>query len=64
MLLDTIVMMSVQEALDIAEHCAKWANPPTNPVVLMRAALSIYKHQGNCDAYREVIRWLGVVSQE
>jgi hypothetical protein len=40
MLLDTIVMMSMQEALDIAEHCAKWANPPTNPVVLMIILLS------------------------
>lgn len=40
MMLDTIVMMSMQEALDIAEHCAKWANPPTNPVVLMIILLS------------------------
>lgn len=52
------LLMKKNDAIKIASLCKSDLYPPTNPSILLRASLSLYKDFGECEELKSVVRWL------
>jgi hypothetical protein len=58
------ILMKKHEAMKVSNLCGSGLYPPTNPLVLLRAGITLYKDYGVSEELKRVIRWLNYTLEE